>query len=246
MIKLIVADIDGSLTPGDGLPLDLKVLERVGETNRRARTDPLCPAVTLASGRPQAYVEAMLQAIDAHLPGSFENGAGLFWLEGQRYAFHPQVSNAGRRQVAAFMEFAQAHPQLILQLGKVASATVYPKDLPLAHVETIVRRAVEQHRWVLEVDCGPTCINVLIPGVSKRQGAQWLMETVGVTPLEAAALGDAAGDVGLLEAVGLGVAPANAQPEARAAAHYCSAQYAGWALVELIERCRERNKEEAT
>ncbi len=89
-IRLMVFDIDGVLTRGEARPVDLWLLEEVAELNRAARADPTRPEVTVYTGRAAPYVEGMLQAIDGHLPGIFENGAGLYVPDGYRFLRHPE------------------------------------------------------------------------------------------------------------------------------------------------------------
>ena len=69
MIRLIVIDVDGVLSPGEAAPLDFAVLQRLAEVNDRARHDPHHPAVTLCTGRPAPYVEVLMQAIYVAIRG---------------------------------------------------------------------------------------------------------------------------------------------------------------------------------
>ncbi|MBI3325580.1 MAG: hypothetical protein HYZ81_02595 [Nitrospinae bacterium] len=68
MIRLVIVDVDGVLSPGEAAPLDFAVLQRIAEFNDRARQDATCPAVTLCTGRPAAYVEVLMQAIHGRYP----------------------------------------------------------------------------------------------------------------------------------------------------------------------------------
>lgn len=61
--RLLVFDVDGVLTQREGKALDLQLLERLAHMHRTARENPSRPAVTVCTGRPAAYVEAVLQAI---------------------------------------------------------------------------------------------------------------------------------------------------------------------------------------
>ena len=72
MIRLVVIDVDGCLTGGEGQPLDFRGLARVAQTNLRSRTDPYTPAVTLCTGRPAPYVEVMHQAVAGHVPALYD------------------------------------------------------------------------------------------------------------------------------------------------------------------------------
>ena len=47
-------------------------------TNEASRADPLVPAVTLCTGRPQPYVECLLQVIHSDTPALCEGGTVMF------------------------------------------------------------------------------------------------------------------------------------------------------------------------
>ena len=78
-MKLIVLDVDGVLSQGEAQSFDLSLLERLADLNRRARQDHQVPAVTLNTGRPSSYVEAVMQAISGWQPALYESGAGMYF-----------------------------------------------------------------------------------------------------------------------------------------------------------------------
>jgi hypothetical protein len=103
-IRLVVIDIDGCLTPGEAQPWDFSVLQFVAELNRKARADARRFAVTLCTGRQEPYVEAMMQAIDAHAPGIYENGGGLYSPAQYRFAENPAIDAGKREKIAKVRE----------------------------------------------------------------------------------------------------------------------------------------------
>src|SRR5205807_8282892 len=76
LIRAVLSDVDGVVTPGEGRAADLRVLARLADYNRLAPADPTVPAIALCTGRPAPYVEMMAQMIGAFLPCLFEHGAG--------------------------------------------------------------------------------------------------------------------------------------------------------------------------
>ena len=64
----------------------------------------------------------------------------------------------------------------------------------------------------------PTNIEIMAAGASKGAALRWLCEREGVPVAEAVAFGDNLNDVSMIEAAGMGVAMANAEPEVKAAA----------------------------
>src|SRR5437667_9895227 len=77
-VRLVLADVDGVITRGEGQPIDIDVLQRLAAINAAARRDPCVPAIALCTGRQAAYVELMAQLVGTYLPCIFEHGAGLF------------------------------------------------------------------------------------------------------------------------------------------------------------------------
>src|SRR5205807_2527837 len=65
LMRVVLADVDGVVTPGEGYPARLPVLERLTAINASAHTDPYVPAVTLCTGRQAPYVELMAQMTGA-------------------------------------------------------------------------------------------------------------------------------------------------------------------------------------
>ena len=91
-MKLIVLDIDGVLSPGEAHTFDLGLLARLSDLNRRARQGEAVPAVTLNTGRPSPYVEAVMQAIDGWQPALYESGAGLYFPQSYQFQAAPGLT----------------------------------------------------------------------------------------------------------------------------------------------------------
>lgn len=222
-IRLIVFDIDGVLTGGEGRALDLGLLAKLAAMNRAARADASHPAVTLCTGRPAPYVEVMLQVIDGHLPGIFENGAGLYVPAGYRFLVHPAVGDG--------LEFKAARLRLEEGLVQTGLAFIQPgKDYSLslfAHNPAETGRLAD---WAVTV-LGPlrdavdlvyaaSCLNVLPRGVDKGRGIEFLAAQTGYALEEMLGVGDAEVDLPFLARVGYSAAPANANPEVKRRVQY--------------------------
>src|SRR4029450_10309279 len=92
MLRLIVVDVDGVLSPGEAAPFDFGVLQYLATCNDRARRDPARPAITLCTGRPAPYVEVLMQAIHGASPAVYEHGAGLFIPAPYGFKWHPALT----------------------------------------------------------------------------------------------------------------------------------------------------------
>lgn len=212
-IRLLVFDIDGVLTNGEAQALDLDLLGRLAAMNQAARKDPTQPAVTLCTGRPAPYVELMLQAIDSHLPGIFENGAGLYVPDGYRFLPHPALGDPTvmptvrrcletglvRRGVAYF------------QPGKEYSLTLFahnPEDTFKLHDQ--VADDLGSLSDLVDLVYSSSCLNILPRGIHKGMGIQFLAHQSGYHPAEMLGVGDSDVDLPFLPLVGYRAAPANA------------------------------------
>ena len=216
-IEVFACDIDGCLAAASHAPYDLAALRRMADLNALSRVSVDVPALTLVTGRPHGYVDSVTQVLGIELPVSFENGAGLATRLPYRAWLSP-AAEAGQSQLRAFASLVADQPRMMLQLGKVASSSVFPTDREYALDDLVgdVRALIDSAGLALEVDPSTDCVNVLIPGVDKGAGFAWLCDELGVAPDAVAGIGDSVGDVPWLAACGVSVAPANAVPEVKA------------------------------
>src|SRR5690606_4683927 len=78
---LIIADIDGCLTPEGPEPFDVARLAQIAAHNERAFSGDAGtpPPITLCSGRPQPFAEAMCRLIhNTRIPCVCENGVWVY------------------------------------------------------------------------------------------------------------------------------------------------------------------------
>lgn len=224
-IRLIVFDIDGVLTAGEAQPLDLALLAQLREMNRLARADTVRPAVTLCTGRPAPYLEVMLQAIDAHLPGIFENGAGLYVPETYRFLPHPHLSDTAimsriqRRLGDTVVKSGFAY----FQPGKIYTLTLFPTDPDdTAKLATAAAAALGSLGEAVELVYSFSCLNILPREMDKGRGIAFLASQVGIAPENMLGVGDSDVDLPFLKRVGYAAAPSNANESVKQLVHYIS------------------------
>lgn len=224
-IQLIVFDIDGVLTAGEAQPLDLPLLAQLREMNRIARADARQPAVTLCTGRPAPYLEVMLQAIDGHLPGIFENGAGLYVPATYRFLPHPDISGAvTMQQVRQRLDDTLVRSGLAyFQPGKIYTLTLFATD-PADTGRLLERTAVALGPLAeaIELVYSFSCLNLLPLGMHKGKGIIFLANQVGIAPENMLGVGDSDVDLPFLQTVGYAAAPGNANEAVKQLAHYIS------------------------
>ncbi len=236
-IRLLIFDIDGVLTRSESRAFDLPLLERLAEMNRTARADPSCPAVTLCTGRPAAYVEAVLRAIDGHLPAVYENGAALYFPDGYRFLPHPAIGNL--RSFEAVRQRLEDElvctGQAVLQPGKDHSLTYVARassetDLLYKQAVTALGPLNESVKLV----CSASCLNVLPRGIHKGTGVEFLASQTDYGPGEMLGVGDSDVDLPFLAMVGHSAAPANANPDVRRLVQYVAPRMAADGVRDIL------------
>lgn len=222
-IRLILLDIDGVLSAGEGEPLDLALLERLATMNRLARDGAARPPVTLCSGRPAPYVEVLQQAIDGHLPAIFENGAGLYFPRPYRFLPHPDLpADDPMPQVRAAIEAGLVSTgRAFIQPGKIYSLTLFATDpSQTRRLKDWTAEALGPLAETVQLVYSTSCLNVLPPGVNKGIGAVFLGEQAGIPVEDMLAVGDSDVDLPLLARVGHSAAPSNADGAVRSSVDF--------------------------
>ena len=239
-IRLVVTDIDGCLGESEGVPFDLDVLRQIAGWNLRARSGEAVPAITLCSGRPAPYVDAMLQVIGGYLPAVYENGAGLYFPQQYRFAWHPALPpdaadilwRARKRLDAAVVQAGIGH----FQPGKERALTLLaaPGHTP-ADVGSACERALQELGLPLVVHVSLGTVGIWLKGVDKGAGLEWLAAETGIPLQQMAGVGDTEADLCFLRLCGFSAVPANAEGGVKARVDYASHYENGRGLVDIIE-----------
>ncbi|MCZ6528947.1 MAG: HAD family hydrolase [Chloroflexi bacterium] len=225
-IRLIVLDIDGVVSSGEAQPLDLDLFSQLGEMNRSARSDLDRPAITFCTGRPAPYLEAMLQAIDGHLPGVYENGAGIYVPADYRFMPLPELGEflRGFPQVTSRLEATLVREEIAyIQPGKHHSLTLFAHD-PSRTLELrdLTTQALGPLSERVDLVYSTSCLNVLPRGVDKGKGLTHLAGMVEIPLGNMLGVGDSDVDLPFLRLVGHSGAPANANSNVKDLVEYIS------------------------
>jgi 3-deoxy-D-manno-octulosonate 8-phosphate phosphatase KdsC-like HAD superfamily phosphatase len=249
-LRLVLVDIDGVLTSGEGAIAEPELLARVASWNDAAASDPMVPGISLCSGRQAPYVELMAQVTGAFLPCLFEHGAGILQPRSFRFTFSPLVGPAPWRPVAALREALDGvltSGRAFIQPGKEATLTLYPLGATtVAELAMAAEEAVAQARSPFKVTPNLRGVELRPPGIDKGTGTRWLAEELGITLPAFAGVGDADDDLTFLRLVGYPAAPANASASVRSTAHYVSDRPFGEGLLEILGHLVDVNRRRAT
>lgn len=253
LLKLLVTDIDGCLIEGEKTGYDFEGLAAIRELNRRAARDPAIPRVTICSGRPYPYVEAMLKLVDSRLPGIFEHGCGLYSPTSElrhECAYHPQtvLSDAEQQRWNALVQRILRETGAGQQCAKRAIVTFFPPEgEPPADLARFVAGLIAEAGLPLQTGHTATSVDVTPNGINKAAGLRWLLEQLAgdgwpLTLEETAAIGDSRSDICFMEIAGFSAAPANAAEPVKAIASYVSPQRYTRGVLDILERVIERNR----
>ncbi|MFQ3620107.1 MAG: HAD family hydrolase [Spirochaetales bacterium] len=236
-IQLVVLDIDGVLTDGETAPFDLELFQLLAEINCKSRLNAGVPAITVCTGRPQAYIEAVLQALDGTVAGIFEGGAGLYNPTDRKYFPHPDIQSVEiiKQTKQILQKEAERNGPFYLQPCKEFTVSVFPKQ-PGA-IEGLREKVVAclgSLAEELELLYSASCLNILPKGIHKGKGVEFLSQWTGIPLSAMLGVGDSEVDLPMLKKTGFGAAPANASEEIKSLADYVSKEKTSRGLREIL------------
>jgi hydroxymethylpyrimidine pyrophosphatase-like HAD family hydrolase len=223
----VICDIDGCLAPESSDPIDAAALAKIAEHNRLAQQHADRPVVTVCSGRPQPFAEAICRVLaNRTIPCIAENGVWLFHPDRNGYDMDPRITRDDLRNVQAVREWVEIElgPKgVVMQPGKHASISLWHPDPEfLRTLEPAVRDAFQRNHWNLRVSMTWFYINCDLAHISKATAIDRLTAATGLKRERLAGIGDTSGDLLIADKVAYFACPANAVDEIKARADYIS------------------------
>ena len=219
MIKLFVTDLDGCISHPFKTP-DWQAINRIRELNLKSRDLDHIPPITLCTGRPFPYAEAVAQWLDVQVPFIFES-AGMFSWEGYQIETALGSSDGELNPILELKSWLKKdiipnYPAAVLEFTKMMDAGVVCQDLEMnEQIHQRVLEKVEMDYPDLEVHATDISVNILMPGNDKLQGIKLLSNALNISLDEMAYIGDSSGDVPALRSVKMPFAPINAHQLAK-------------------------------
>ncbi|MEX0719386.1 MAG: HAD-IIB family hydrolase [Balneolaceae bacterium] len=246
MIKLFISDLDGCIAHPFVSP-DWKTITRIKELNNLSKNDPAIPPLTICSGRPLPFVEAVAQWLDVKFPMLFESGGGIYDLQENELSWNPHFDKEAREAVVEIKSWMEEH--LINKFdGTIAEFTKFT-DAGLINPEK--SQIVLMHKEILnyvtkryprfEVHDTDVSVNVILKKTNKANGIRFLCNMLDLNLDEVAYIGDSSGDIEALKIVGKAYAPINAGSYVKESAGFVTAE-ATLGVLEAYENLIEFNK----
>ena len=245
MIKLFITDLDGCLTKPFHTP-DWDHISEIRKLNAFSREDDMVPPISICSGRPLPYVEAVAQWLDIRVPVVFEN-AGLYELSTYNIEVAPVFDERAKEEVADLKSWLRSeiiprYPGMELEFFKLMDAGLihvdkeviddaYPRIVD--HISDAFER-FEAHKTDIS-------INIILKENNKRDGIRMLCKSLDIEPSEVAYIGDSSGDIPGLQLVGHAFAPKNAISPVKEVAEEVDFEITE-AVVEVYRRIIDFNK----
>ena len=214
MIKLFVTDLDGCISYPFKTP-NWEAINSIRELNRESRNDSEIPPLTICTGRPYPYAEAIAQFLDIQIPFVFESAALYDWDSNQvETAFEDTEKDLKpifEMKKWIKTEILPSYTTAQLEFTKMMDAgIVCPDTATVKEIRTKVDKKVESDFPDLEVHSTDVSVNILMPGNNKYRGMRLLANKLGVELDQIAYIGDTSGDIEALKHVKLAYSPLNA------------------------------------
>jgi len=253
VIRLFVSDLDGCVSvPFQQPPLD--VLGELVALHRSRAEDPCVPSLTLCTGRPLAYADAVAQWLGVEVPFLFESGSGMYDPVANRVWWSPHLNRATEEALDQLRplihgDLAARYPGTMAEFAKLEDVGVVNPDAAviakiLGEVEGLVAELVAgsvDGDVDLEIHSTPVSVNVIPRAANKGSGIAWLAGHLGLSLDEIAFMGDSGGDLSGLTRVAMAFAPANAADEVKAVARVMAGE-ATRGLLEAYRAVIEHNR----
>ncbi|MFB6099328.1 MAG: HAD family hydrolase [Salinibacter sp.] len=244
MVKLFVTDIDGCLAE----PYEAYDLEGVAALRRHAkREDEAAPALSICSGRSYPYVEAMTQALALTTPVLFEAGGGRFDPVAAQTTWSPALTDAVEAKLKTVERWflTECIPGTSISLDhakRTQTGVVSPELDEILEVRSRAEQFVAEEAPGLHVFSTDISVDVVPPGITKKDGLEWLAAHLGVDLDDIAYIGDTDSDLKALKSVGLSFAPANATEEVRSRVDHVTDGAVLEGTLEAYRYCRAQNE----
>jgi HAD superfamily hydrolase (TIGR01484 family) len=215
MIKLFITDLDGCISDPFITP-DWKAFSKVRQMNLNSHFDFNIPPLTICTGRPMPYAEAMAQILGIRLPFLFESGGGMYDVENNVLTWNPALTNEREQEVIEIKAWAkenliEKYPSSIPEFAKFTDiGVINPDSKVIDEITEIAEEYIGANYPHFVVHHTEVSVNIILKKADKGEGIKMICDHLGFGLDEVAYIGDSSGDIPGLKIVKLPFAPVNA------------------------------------
>ena len=215
MIQLFITDIDGCITDPFVTP-NWKPFSEIRQMNLNSRFDKNIPPLTICTGRPMPYAEAMAQILDIRLPFLFESGGGMYDTKRNELIWNSALTKEREKEVVEIKDWVnknliEKYPSSIAEFAKFTDiGIINPNPNIICRNRDEAEVFIGENFPHFEVHFTEVSVNIILKKANKGEGIKILANHLGACLSEIAYIGDSSGDISCLKKVQLPFAPANA------------------------------------
>jgi hypothetical protein len=215
--RAVAIDVDGTITDIEGR-ISTGAIEALREIERRGII------LILATGNVLLIAKNLARLIGTCGVVIAENG-GIVYFDGK------EVILGSREKADRAFDYLSKR----LPLKKVSSDGIRVTEVAIEEGVDIDEMMALLDGWNLKVEDTGFAIHITDPGVNKLEGLKVIAEAYNIDLGDIIAVGDSDNDAEMLEGCGIGIAVANASPNAKRAAGYVTKGYFGDGLMEALK-----------
>lgn len=245
--KAIISDIDGTIVPVkmDAVPSQ-KVTEAIKQVSKKGCT--FC----LATGRPFALVEYLVDHLQLKSPIIIDNGAAIYSAQTKQSIYDAFIETDEANQIIQIVQTYKKRYHVSTKYENLDTITLIPDDLLVRKFVVHGLTPTEADRLVNQVEAAFT--NVSVVRASANEGKEFLdvyitnstatkqvavlelAKILGIETKEIIAIGDHYNDFPLFMACGFKVAMGNAVDDLKAIADYIAPSVEEDGVAHVIEK----------
>lgn len=246
MIKFFLLDLDGCLTYPFKSP-DWRAVTEIRALQSQSRYDEHIPALSLCTGRPLPYAEAVAQWMGIRDTIIFESGGGFYHPVTNKLTWSAHFTKEIEMQSNEIREWfvkviKKDFPGMMLEFAKHTDVgLVHTSEDEIRRVYDIATRKIGEEYPDFEVHMTNVSVNIIVKKCNKATGLQFFADQYGLDAREVAYIGDTSGDVMALEWAGAPFAPSNAAEEVKKRASVMQGE-ATLGVLEAYRAIIDRNR----
>jgi len=239
-IKVVAADIDGTLTEGVSFLLDLEAIKALRELERAGIK------VILVSGNSRPVTLTLKRYLGTSAPVVFENGCGYSDFTWEEYVADKAsclIAKEAAETLLKVLSVKNWRPSWQNPWRKCDFAINAPQGVTSEEDTNKAYKILEEFGYLkLSVLVSRHAMHIMPKDCGKGKGVKKVVEKLGFSMDEVLAVGDAENDVDMIKIAGVGVAVADAQEALKKEADIVAPEPAGrgfaWVARKLLEARR--------